>query len=116
MRAKKGECEGEIYKDVNVFADSTQIITSIDFGDRQIISATLTPNPNQGISNVNLDLNTQADYSLTIFDINGIEEDSRVGNGISTINEAYNLNLNAGIYVMVIQSKTETQSITFVVE
>jgi len=117
MITELGACSSTVTKSIEVFADSSQIIIPTDFGNRQILSMNVAPNPSLGPFDVSFELNMDLPYSIRIYQINGNSVEIRQGSGSGNLSEPFNFSAAAnGTYIVTLQSGTETRWRTLIIE
>jgi hypothetical protein len=110
----RGGCEDIISKQITVHADSTTI-PSPNLGQLEIESIVISPNPNLGQFEVDVTLSNTAELFLSLYDINGILQDRRQGSGQATYNFPYNLNVQPGTYLLLVQTAFDRRTLVVVI-
>ncbi|MEO0877409.1 MAG: T9SS type A sorting domain-containing protein, partial [Bacteroidota bacterium] len=114
MRAVSGGCEDFLTKSIVVYADSTTIPSPFEV-QPELLQFALTPNPNNGIFEVTVELSEVKPIVLSIFNAAGVEVDRRILTGQALYEEAYSPGLTSGIYICALQTPTQRKSILFTV-
>jgi hypothetical protein len=117
LTAELGACTSVISKTIEVFADSSQITIPTDFGERQILSMSVAPNPSAGLFSVDFELNMDLTYYIRIYQVNGGSIETRQGSGDGNLSESFNFSSAAnGTYIVTLQSGGEVKWKTLVIE
>jgi hypothetical protein len=107
-------CEDIISKQITVHADSTTI-PSPNLGQLEIESIVISPNPNLGQFEVDVILSNTAELFVSLYDINGILQDRRQGSGQATYNFPYDLNVQPGTYLLLVQTAFDRRTLVVVI-
>ncbi len=115
LSARLGNCNSEINKRIFVYADSTEI-PFINPLVPTILDVRLFPNPSDGIFNLEVDLSSEQDMVIDIFDMNSLLYDRAIFSGSKNYAKDYNLTLPTGIYYAIVQVAGERRSLTLVIK
>ena len=114
MRAVADGCEDWLTKSIVVHADSTTIPSPFQ-PTQELLQFSMSPNPNNGVFEVVVELTEAKPIVLSIFNAAGVEQDRRILSGQALYEENYSLGLTSGIYVCILQTPTQRKSILFTV-
>ena len=109
MIAQKGDCQDLVYKYVTVHADSTTI-PGFNPVTPDFLNVVIAPNPNQGNFQVLVDVNRITDVAASLYTATGALVDRRLLRNASSYSEQYQLGLNPGNYVLILQSPNQKRS------
>ncbi len=112
MQSILGNCQDWIEKVITVHADSSTI-PGLNPDEPDILGIMLAPNPNSGQFALQVLLSGPKDLILTVYDLNGVVQERRIRQGLSTYNESYNLNVQPGTYFLMVQSPKQRRTLAF---
>ncbi len=120
LYAYSGGCFSQQVKQIEVRAGS-DIVDEDDFvgyQDPLIKHFVVSPNPNDGRFNVNVELRESADIHLAVFSVSqGVKLEERRRSGLDDYAESFVLaNVNTGVYVVVLSAGSERRQIKIVIE
>ena len=116
LQAYFKDCYVEIVKSVNIVEElEDQLDSNSIFSE--ILAFDLVPNPNSGIFEVNLQLASSQAVQMRLYDLSGNVIDVRRLNGDSLYRTSYNFpNLIPGYYTLSVQTNTEWQTRTLIIQ
>ncbi|TXF88612.1 T9SS type A sorting domain-containing protein [Neolewinella aurantiaca] len=107
-------CDDLITKGITVHADSTSI-PSVGLTRSGIEDIIISPNPNDGNFTATVDLTTEARIFLNLYDLDGTLIDRQEDNGRSDYSFNYNLNLEPGSYLLLVQTGSARRTVVVIV-
>ena len=115
LAATLGGCTDLITKTIQVFPDSASLPSPLPPAQQEILLFELNPNPNDGNFTVEIELSSAKDIVLSVYDINGNQQDQWIGQGAASYNPSFSLGLVPGTYVLLLQTPRQRKSIVFTV-
>ncbi|MEM9929065.1 MAG: T9SS type A sorting domain-containing protein, partial [Bacteroidota bacterium] len=115
MVADAGGCSDVISKQVIVHADSTTIPGAV-LGASEIIDLVVAPNPSFGAFSVNVTLTNPIPFTMTIYRENGEQIVRRESDGVTSITEAFDLDLIPGTYFLQAQAGAERRMVAVIIQ
>jgi hypothetical protein len=107
------DCEDIVKKVINVGAKETKLKKSMS---RLIQSFRVSPNPNNGTFNVEIQLQEPEDIQLRLVNLGtGVISDIRTYKDLETYYLPYNLNLPSGTYMLHLQCRKDARSQTLII-
>ena len=117
MEAQLGNCVSLIGKSIEVVADSSDLMIPTDFGDRQILSFSVGPNPTVGPFTVDFELDMDKPYTIQLYRLDGTTVETRNESGIGTLSELFDASAQAnGPYILTLRSDGEVKWKTLIIE
>ncbi|MEM6772760.1 MAG: T9SS type A sorting domain-containing protein, partial [Bacteroidota bacterium] len=104
-----------ITKQVIVHADSTTI-PGVVLGASEILDLVIAPNPNMGVFSVNVTLANPQPFTLTLYRESGEQLARRETDGLTTVTEAFDLDLVPGTYFLQAQAGGERRMVAVIVQ
>lgn len=101
MRARIGECEQTIYKNIEV-VEKYSYIENIEVDNEPYLKKfSVYPNPSTGIFTVEVELKETTDIELSLYNMNGLLVEKRIEKGDKRYQIPYNISEKAdGIYII----------------
>ena len=115
LEAGLNTCSDLLQKTIRVVADSSQLDIPLDPGTREFSSIRLSPNPNSGVFEVNIEMTRAIDVELRIF--NALSEIQATQSGAGQQSYRFNFaeDLVPGAYLLFVKGEQEQRVLTFVV-
>jgi hypothetical protein len=114
LLASFGGCDDLITKGLTVHPDSTSIPT-VQLTRSGIEAIVISPNPNNGRFNAEVILSNDDLIFLNLYKLDGTPIDRREDGGRSDYIFNYDLNLEAGAYLLLVQTRTARRTVVIVV-
>jgi len=118
LRTYQGDCFEDYTK--TIIVEEARALPSMsleDSGSQLIEEFILYPNPNSGQFTAKVALGSEAPISLKVFGaVNGIMYDDRELEGYSEYEEAYQMNLATGTYILLLQTPNGSQIRRIIIE
>jgi hypothetical protein len=114
LLASFGGCDDLITKGLTAHADSTSIPT-VQLTRSGIEAIVISPNPNNGRFNAEVILSNDDLIFLNLYKLDGTPIDRREDGGRSDYIFNYDLNLEAGAYLLLVQTRTARRTVVIVV-
>jgi large repetitive protein len=114
MIARQGGCEDIITKEIVVHADSSSL-PSVYLGPLEILSASVNPNPNNGLFQAVVQLSGPNTLFVSLYNASGMLLDRRRGEGLSGYSFDFDLRGQAGTYVLLVQTARDRRTLTVLV-
>lgn len=108
LEVTNGYCTDRITKELNALFRPGEESVYASNGSLELMNFIVYPNPSSQQLNFQFDLNLSAEISVTLMDLSGRIVDASNGDGISTVNEFFDLtDLNNGLYVLRLSVKSK---------
>ncbi|MFK8165309.1 MAG: T9SS type A sorting domain-containing protein [Lewinella sp.] len=114
LLASFGGCDDLITKGLTVHADSTSI-PSIGLTRSGIEDVVISPNPNNGRFNAEVTLSNVDRVFMNLYDLDGTTINRQEDTGLSNYTFNYDLNLEAGSYLLLVQTGSARRTVVIIV-
>lgn len=114
LLATQGGCEDLVTKEIVVHPDSTSI-PSVYLGPLEILSSTVSPNPNNGLFQAVVTLSSPGTLFMSLYTTSGVLVDRRQGAGSTSYTFDFDVQGQADTYLLLIQTGQDRRTTTVIV-